>query len=69
MDIESNSWNYIDDGISFPSIDIGYWHYSGKSAREKVQDEILGKIADALEANDLKKARELAKLAKAIKEL
>ena len=44
-------------------------HYCTKSAREQVQDEILAKMADAIERNDLKKAKELAKLAKAIKEL
>lgn len=34
-----------------------------------VQDEILTKMAEAIEDNDLKKARELVKLAKALKEL
>jgi len=41
----------------------------GKSAREKVQEEILNKMAEAVENDDLKKARELAKLAKALKEM
>lgn len=48
------------------------WHvcyYGQKSAREQVQDEILTKMADAIENDDLKKAKELIKLAKALKEL
>ncbi len=40
-----------------------------KSAREQVQDQILLKMVEAIDANDLKKAKELAKLAKALKEL
>ena len=46
------------------------WYYTPiKSAREQVQDEILTKMAEAIERDDLKKAKELVKLAKALKEL
>jgi len=46
----------------------GCWHVT-KSAREQVQEEILTKMAEAIEGDDLKKARKLVKLAKALKEL
>lgn len=46
------------------------WYvYPTKSAREQVQDEILTKMATAIEANDLKQAKKLVELAKALKEL
>jgi hypothetical protein len=54
------------------SLDVNSWSYCCcrlKSPREKVQEEILTKMADAIESDDLKKARELVKLAKALKEL
>jgi hypothetical protein len=44
-------------------------YYNVKSAREQVQDEILNKMSEAVEADDLKKVKELIKLAKQIKEL
>lgn len=44
-------------------------HCCDKSSREKVQDEILTKMAEAIEKNDLMKARQLVDLAKALKEL
>ena len=44
------------------------WHVT-KSAREQVQDEILTKMAEAIEADDMKKAKKLVELAKALKEL
>jgi hypothetical protein len=46
-----------------------YVPYPTKSAREQVQDEILIKLAEAIEGNDLKKARQLIELAKTLKEL
>ena len=80
MSIESNTnWQYheisIIDGL--PSSSIGpqittypwTYTYPTKSAREQVQDEILMKMAQAIEGDDLEKARELVKLAKALKEL
>jgi hypothetical protein len=45
------------------------WTCPVKSAREQVQDEILIKMATAIEANDLKQAKKLVELAKALKEL
>lgn len=48
----------------------GCYHYvPTKSAREQVQDEILTKMAEAVERNDLKEAKKLVELAKALKEL
>lgn len=74
MSIGSNTnWQYQEQ----PQIDMSTivqtypWTYTypTKSAREQVQDEILTKIAQAIEGDDLEKARELVKLAKALKEL
>ena len=45
------------------------WTVSYPSAREQVQEEILTKVAEAIESDDLKKAKELLELAKALKEL
>lgn len=46
-----------------------YYTIPQKSAREQVQDEILVKMAKAIEADDLKKAKQLVALAKTLKEL
>lgn len=46
-----------------------YYSVPCKSAREQVQDEILMKVAEAVKNEDLKRANELLKLAKALKEL
>ena len=70
---EVQSYGTVDNCILEPT--IGYmqttpWYvYPTKSPREQVQDEILTKMAAAIEKEDLKKARELVKLAKALKEL
>ena len=70
---EQYSYGVIDNCTPEPT--IGYmqttpWYvYPTKSAREQVQDEILTKMAEAIEGDDLKKAKELVKLAKALKEL
>lgn len=71
--------NYSDYQITEPQSRIGYvnvqntnwpWYCCHmKSAREQVQDEILVKMTEAIQANDFKRAEELVKLAKAIKEL
>jgi len=67
---------YIGDPL--PNIQYVYhinWcsccHYVGtvKSAREQVIDEILTKMADAVSKDDFKKAKQLAQLAKQVKEL
>jgi hypothetical protein len=73
MSIESNTYGQWQEGtIDMSTIVQTYpWPYTypTKSAREQVQDEILMKIAVAIESDDLEKAKELVKLAKAIKEL
>jgi hypothetical protein len=46
-----------------------YTFWPNKSAREQVQDEILSKIALAVESDDFEKAKELLALAKQLKEL
>ena len=80
MSIESNTnWHYQEqpwvDGVPSSieplTITSCSWPYAypTKSAREQVQDEILTKMAAAIESDDLKKAKELVKLAKALKEL
>lgn len=46
-----------------------YGYNCYKSAREQVQDEILTKVAQAVEEDDLKKAKQLLALAKQLKEL
>ncbi len=57
IDLGSNCTPQINNNIC--------WTYScSKSAREQVQEEILTKMAEAIEGDDLKKARELVKLAK-----
>lgn len=47
------------------------WNYTypTKTAREQVQEEILTKMSEAIKSEDLKRAKELVALAKAIKEL
>ena len=52
---------------TIPNWTISYPY--GPSAREQVQDEILTKVAEAIESDDLKKAKELLALAKTLKEL
>ncbi len=70
---EQYSYGVVDNCIPEPSINYmqttPWYVYPTKSAREQVQDEILTKMAEAIEGDDLKKARELVKLAKALKEL
>ncbi len=61
--------NYIQHDNNNFTIQPWVQYTMGKTAREQVQDEILIKMAQAIEIDDLKKAKELAKLAKAIKEL
>jgi len=73
LEIQTFDSNGMENCIIQPT--IGYveltpWYsYPTKSAREQVQDEILAKMAAAIEIDDLKKAKELVKLAKALKEL
>ena len=43
--------------------------WNNKTPREQVCDEIMMKMVEAIESDDLKQAKKLAKLAKAIKEL
>ena len=63
---------HVDDSTFVPlpitqQITNAYW--SNKTPREQVCDEIMLKMAEAIESDDLKQAKKLAKLAKAIKEL
>ena len=73
LEIQTFDSNGMENCIIQPT--IGYiestpWYtYPIKSAREQVQDEILTKMAEAIESDDLKKAKELVKLAQALKEL
>ena len=68
--------NYLQVDDDLGSVSNVAWNISTacctcaiKSAREQVQDQILLKMVVAIEADDFKKAKELAKLAKGLKEL
>jgi excinuclease UvrABC nuclease subunit len=54
---------------NFPVTDVSNVLYFYKTAKEQVQDEILIKMARAIENNNLEQAKKLIELAKAIKEL
>lgn len=70
------------DSVAIGTPTIGYFqtHWCGcccshyhltptKSAREQVIEEIMAKMADAVSKDDLKTAKQLAQLAKQVKEL
>lgn len=65
----SDASNYMQHISPCDTVTSWQWYYPAKSAREQVQDEILTKVAAAIQADDLKKAKQLLELAKALKEL
>lgn len=66
---ETNTIGYVQtaDATLYNSWICSCYHV--KSAREKVIDEILTKMADAVFKEDFKTAKVLAQLAKSVKEL